>query len=153
MIKHAGWGISLAGVALLAGCGGPDTPDLTIQQFMAQKVDPTSKIYFSAVQYISDETGNHDIMPKTDAEWQKVAQAAVDLQAYGTTLQSPAYTEGRNPDWTKMSQDLVTVSQQAEAAAKEKNPDKVFEVAGTVYAVCSACHTAYPKESAPAAKS
>ncbi|MEO7551779.1 MAG: hypothetical protein ABIT09_11635 [Croceibacterium sp.] len=130
----------------MAGCKGAAKPELTIQQFMAQKVDPASKIYFDAVQYISDETGNHDIVPQTDATWQKVAQSAADLQAHGKLLQTPGYAEGRNADWTKFSQDLVTVSQQAEAAAKAKNPDKVFEVAGTVYAVCSACHMAYPKD-------
>jgi hypothetical protein len=138
---------SIAAVTLLAGCKGADKPELTLQQFMAQKVDPTSKVYFNAVQYISDESGNHDIVPQTDADWEKVRQAAADLQAQGKLLQSDAYTEGRRDDWKKMSQDLVTVSQQAEEAAKAKNPDKVFEVAGTVYAVCDACHMAYPKDS------
>jgi hypothetical protein len=138
---------SIAAVTLLAGCKGADKPELTLQQFMAQKVDPTSKIYFNAVQYISDESGNHDIVPQSDAEWEKVRQAAADLQAQGKMLQSDAYTEGRREDWKKMSQDLVTVSQQAEEAAKAKNPDKVFEVSGTIYAVCDACHMAYPKDS------
>jgi hypothetical protein len=139
---------AVAAIALLSGCKqDAEVPDLTLQQFMAQKVDPTSKIYFGAVQYISDETGNHDVVPQTDADWEKVRQAAVDLQTQGKLLQSDAYTQGRRDDWTKMSQDLVTVSQQAEAAAKAKDPDKVFEVAGTVYAVCDGCHMAYPKDS------
>jgi len=133
--------------ALLGACGqGAGTPDLTLQQFMAQKVDPTSKVYFDAVQYISDETGDHDIKPETDADWAKVRQAAADLQAQGRQLQAPGYTEGRNPDWTQFSQSLVEAGQQAEQAAKDKNPDKVFEVSGTIYAVCDACHMAYPKD-------
>jgi hypothetical protein len=137
---------SLTTAMLLAGCKSADKPELTLQQFMAQKVDPTSKVYFQAVQYISDESGNHDIAPKTDADWEKVRQAAADLQAQGKLLQSDAYTEGRREDWKKMSADLVTVSQQAEEAAKAKNPDKVFEVSGTIYMVCDGCHTAYPKD-------
>ena len=141
--------VAIAGLVLLAACNqGPAAPDLTLQQFMKDKVDPTSKIYFDAVQYISDETGNHDIVPQTDAEWEKVRQAAADLQDQAELLQSAAYTEGRNEDWTRMAKDLASVSQQAEQAAKDKDPDKVFEVAGTVYAVCSACHMAYPAESA-----
>jgi hypothetical protein len=147
MTKAAALAACLGVVLTLAGCNQSAKPEMTIQQFMAQKVDPASKVYFNAIQYISDQTGNHDVKPETDADWAKVQQAAVDLQAYGKELQTPGYTEGRNPDWTKMSADLVTVSQQAEAAAKAKNPDKVFEVAGTVYAVCDACHMAYPKDS------
>jgi cytochrome c556 len=145
-MPKAAFAACIAAAALLAGCKGADKPDLTLQQFMAQKVDPTSKVYFNAVQYISDEKGNHDIVPQTDADWEKVRQAAADLQAQGKLLQSDAYTEGRRDDWKKMSADFVTVSQRAEEAAKSKDPDKVFAAAGDVYTVCSGCHTAYPAE-------
>lgn len=142
---------ALVAPAFLVACKGSDKPELTLQQFMKQKVDPTSKVLFDAVRYVSDDKGNHDIVPHTDAEWEKVRQAAADLQAQAKELQSPAYSEGRNPDWTKMSQDLATVSQQAEQAAKEKSPDKVFEVSGNVYSVCSGCHTVYPPPVKPVA--
>lgn len=139
-----------AALALLAGCKQA-APEMTLQQFMAKKVDPTSKIYFSAVsstsELIGDKVVNSEIAPQTDAEWEKVRQAAADLQAQGKELQSAAYTEGRNADWTRFSQSLVEAAQLAEQAAKDKNPDKVFEVSGTVYAVCDACHMAYPADS------
>lgn len=130
-------------MTLLAGCKASAPPE-TVQELMKNKVDPASKVYFEAVQYVSDATGNHDIQPQTDADWEKVRKAAADLQDYGKLLQSDAYTEGRNPDWTKFSQALVDVSKQAEQAAKDKNVDKVFEISGTIYNVCSACHMAYP---------
>lgn len=134
-----------AALAMLAGCK-QSAPDMTLQQFMAKKVDPTSNVYFKAVQYISDETGQHDILPQTDADWEKVRQAAADLQAQGKELQE-VYADGRNADWTQFSQSLVEVSRQAEQAAKDKDPAKVFEISGTIYAVCDACHMAYPKDS------
>jgi len=141
---------AIATVLLLAGCKAA-APAETIQQLMKNKVDPASKVYFDAVQYISDEKGNRDIVPQTDADWEKVRKAAADLQDQAKALQSSAYTEGRNPDWTKMSQDLATVSQQAEQAAKAKNPDKVFELSGDIYSVCSGCHTVYPPPVKPPA--
>ena len=130
-------------LVLLAGCKASAPPE-TVQQLMKNKVDPASKIYFSAVQYISDSTGEHDIQPHTDADWEKVRKAAADLQVYGQQLQGDAYTRGRNPDWTKFSQAMVEVGQQAEQAAKDKNVDKVFEISGTIYNVCTACHMVYP---------
>lgn len=130
-------------LALLAGCKAA-APAESLQQLMKNKVDPASKVYFDAVRYISDESGSHDIVPQTDADWEKVRKAAADLQEYGKLLQTDAYTEGRNPDWAKFSQALVDVSKQAEQAARDKNVDKVFELSGTIYNVCSACHMAYP---------
>ena len=134
---------AICGLVLLAGCKA-SAPAESVQQLMKNKVDPASKVYFEAVQYVSDETGEHDIRPQTDADWEKVRKAAADLQDYGKLLQTDAYTKGRNPDWTKFSQAMVDAGKQAEQAAKDKNVDKVFEMSGTVYNVCSACHRAYP---------
>ena len=78
-------------------------------------------------------------------------KAAADLQVYGKQLQGDDYAKGRNPDWIKFSQAMVDVSKDAEQAAKDKNVDKVFEVSGTIYSVCSACHMAYPLPVPPAA--
>jgi hypothetical protein len=133
----------LATAFLLAGCK-TGAPAETTQQLMKDKVDPASKVYFGAVQYISDETGEHDIAPHTDAEWEKVRKAAADLQAYGKLMQTDAYTEGRNPDWTKFSQAMVDAAKLGEQAAQDRNVDKVVEMSGTIYNVCSACHMAYP---------
>ena len=140
----------VAALVLLAGCKA-SAPAETTQQLMKNKVDPASKIYFGAVQYISDSTGEHDIKPQTDADWEKVRKAAADLQLYGKQLQGDDYAKGRNPDWIKFSQAMIDASKEAEQAAKDKNVDKVFEVSGTVYNVCSVCHMAYPPPVRPAA--
>lgn len=135
--------VTAAAVLALAGCKA-SAPAETVQQLMKDKVDPASKVYFEAVQYISDSTGNHDIQPRTEAEWEKVRKAAADLQDYGKLLQSDEYAKDRNPDWVKFSQAMVDASKLGEQAAKDKNVDKVFELSGTIYNVCSACHMAYP---------
>lgn len=135
---------------LLTGCKA-SPPAESVQQLMKNKVQPTAQVYWDAVQYISDENGSRDIVPQTDADWEKVRKAAADLQDYGKLLQADAYTEGRNTDWTKFSQAMVDVSKQAEQAAKDKNVDKVFEVSGTMYNVCSACHMVYPATVGPEA--
>ena len=70
--------VAIATVLLLAGCKA-SAPAETTQQLMKNKVDPASKVYFEAVQYISDSTGEHDIKPQTDADWEKVRKAAADL--------------------------------------------------------------------------
>lgn len=131
-----------AAVAVLAGCNS--APDRTAKEFMISEVQPTAEIYWDSVQYISDETGDHDIFPRTDAEWQKVADAAVRLADLGRELKEPELAEGRGKGWIDFADGLIEVAGQAEAAARAKDTDAVFEVGGTVYSVCSACHQAYP---------
>lgn len=138
-----------AALVLLASCNR--APPETVQQMMKNKVQPTAQFYWDAVRFVSDQTGEHDIKPTTDAEWEKVRKAAADLQDYGKLLQTDAYTKGRNPDWIKFSQAMVDISKQAEQAAIDKDPDKVFEVGGTMYNVCSACHMVYPATVGPEA--
>lgn len=144
-MRIKGVGAAMAICALAAcGSGGPAAPDKTVQQLMASEVQPTAEVYWGAVQYVSDETGDHDIFPKDDAAWEKVRAAAATLADHGRLLATPAYAEGRGKDWVEFSNGLVEVAGLAEQAAVEKDTDKVFEVGGTVYNVCTACHQAYP---------
>jgi hypothetical protein len=136
----------------LAGCtDAPQQPDKTVQQLMAQDIQPTADIYWKAVQFISDETGNHDIRPQTDAEWQRVEDAATKIVDYAELLKTPAYADGRGGDWVQFADSLAEVGKLAEQAAAEKDPDRVFEVGGTLYSVCSACHMIYPATTGPEA--
>jgi len=141
-----------ASVVLLAGCNqAAEQPDKTVQQLMAQDVQPTAEIFWDSVQFISDETGDHDIKPETDADWKKTRDAATRLIELAAVLKTPAYSEGRGQDWIEFSDSLAEVGKLAEQAADSKDPDKVFEVGGTVYSVCSACHQIYPATTGPEA--
>jgi hypothetical protein len=134
-----------AAAALLAGCDrGPPEPDKTVQQLMADDVQPTAQVFWDSVQFISDEAGDHDIFPRTDAEWQRTRDAATRIVELAELLQTPGYAEGRGEDWIQISKSLAEVGRLAEQAADSKDPDKVFEVGGTMYSVCSGCHQAYP---------
>lgn len=134
--------------AALAACGderaGSDARD-----YMQSHVQPTAEIYWNAVQYISDETGSHEIVPETDAEWAQVRAAAAELAAIGAELKEPRFAEGRGAAWIDFSNGLIEVAGKAEQAAAAKDVDAVFEVGGTVYSVCSACHQAYPPANPP----
>ena len=128
--------------AALAGCQAE--PKASVKEYMAGEVQPTAEVYWNAVQFISDEQGDHDIFPRHDAEWENVRQAAVRLGEMGAELKEPKYAEGRGAAWIDFADGLIEVSAQAEKAAADKSSEAVFEVGGTVYSVCSACHQAYP---------
>lgn len=141
---------ALALPLVLWGCGqGAEQPEETVQQLMANKVQPTAEVYWNSVQFISDAQGQHEILPQTDQDWERVRAAAAQLGEHGKLLQTEGYTQGREENWTRFSQALVEVSARAEQAAVSKDPEAVFEVGGTVYSVCSACHQAYPPQEGP----
>lgn len=134
-----------AGLAFVAAC----KPAVPVKDLMAQDVQPTAEIYWDSVKYVSDETGNHDIFPKTDADWQKTREAAARIAKLGEQLKSSDYAAEHGPDWVEFSDGLIEVAGKAEQAAIDKDVDAVFEVGGTLYSVCSACHQAYlPREQA-----
>jgi len=134
---------ALAAIVLLTGCN-KEPEALPIKDFMAKEVQPTTQIYWDAVRYVTDETGFHEFVPRTDEDWANVRQAAIDLGALGERLKQPPYTDGRGADWSQFAQGLIDVSKLAEQTAIDKDVDKVMEVGGTVYSVCSACHQVYP---------
>ena len=142
--------IAIAVAALLAGCDqGPPTPETTVQQLMADDVQPTAQVYWNAVQYISAEEGEHDIFPRTEADWKKTRDAATRMIELAELLQTPGYAESRGDDWIQISQSLAEVGRLAEQAAESKDPEKVFEVGGTMYSVCSGCHQVFPPTEMP----
>ncbi len=145
----------LASCAFLASCSGEpaDLPHGTTQQFMANEVQPTAETYWNAVGAVSElidgEPVFREFEPETDEEWAAVAAAAVKLREYGEVLATPAYAEGRGQDWLDFAQGMQDVARQAEQAALDKSPEAVFEVGGTIYNVCTACHQAYPPAELP----
>jgi len=139
--------IALAfGMALVGGCDRKMDPPPTpadMHKLMVEKVEPSAKIYWNAVQYISDESGFHEIMPRSDAEWARTREAAERVAQYAELMKGPTFAEGRGQDWQDFAQGLSAVAGQAAKAAEEKNVGKVLEAGGTMYNVCSACHEVY----------
>jgi hypothetical protein len=150
MKRHVAKLIMLASSAMLGACAPGPSEQLygTPQQFMATEIQPTAEIYWGAVGFTSELIDGvvveRDFRPETAEDWQKVADSAVKLREFGEVLASPAYAQGRGPAWLDFAQGLQDVSRQAEQAAIDQDTDAVFEVGGTLYNVCSACHQAYP---------
>ncbi len=140
---------TLAATTLLGGCNqGPPAPDKTIQQLMAEDVQPTAEVYWNAVGHVSElvdgEVVERDFRPETEADWQRTRDAATRMVELANLLTEPGYTEGRGEDWMQFSNSLTKVARLAEQAADSRDPEQVFEVGGTMYSVCSACHQVYP---------
>jgi cytochrome c556 len=136
--------VAILGAAMLASCSKPQPEPNHVQQLMAEVVQPQADIYWHSAGSVSDEEGVHDLTPTTDEGWQKAADAAVKIGEAGKLLMTDKYSSGRKEDWRRFSQGMVDIAEKARQAAADHDEDKVFEVGGTMYDVCSACHQAYP---------
>lgn len=138
---------------LLASCSSEEAATADeVKGHMNAQVQPAAEVYWQAVQYISDESGDREIKPETDADWMQTATAARDLQLSAKQMLEPRFTAGRGADWADFAQGLMNVAQQAEQAALAKDPEQVLESGGTIYNVCSACHEVYMTEANAAAQ-
>jgi hypothetical protein len=150
-----------ATATLLAGCSGSDGGEQgaageprylkahSAQQLMAQVVQPTAEVFWNSAGFVTDEAGEHDLTPTTDEGWQATRTAAATITEMGNLLMTPVFAEDRGTDWIEFSRALVEVGQKAEEAAVNRDSEAVFEVGGTMYNVCTACHQAYlPEEQA-----
>lgn len=146
---------TLLGVILLASCKGADkqasevAPDYvrahSIKTLMAAVVQPQADVFWKSAGSVSDDKGAHDLRPTTEEAWLRTQSAAATLTEVGNLLQTPLYAEGRGKDWIQFSKALIEIGRKAEKAARERaGEDVIFEIGGTMYNVCTACHQVYP---------
>ena len=135
---------------LLAGCV-PDAADqpfvlvANLQDLMSTVVDPAADVYWDAVGWIIDASGTTEIRPESPEEWEAVRNAAYQVAESGNLMMM----EGRavdEPEWTVFSQAMISVGRRAIEAAEARDEQGVFDVGAELYAVCTACHSTYARE-------
>ncbi|MCB2065990.1 MAG: hypothetical protein KDE15_05040 [Erythrobacter sp.] len=138
---------------LAASCSSePEVPPQgTVQQLMAQDVQPTAEVYWNSVgaasELVDGEPVFREWQPETDAEWAEVRTATQHLQELGELLQTPAYADGRGDNWMAYARGLVDAAKAAEQTVEDRDTDAILNDTGyTLYRVCDACHRAYPPE-------
>lgn len=148
---------ALAAALLLAACSGTGEPEQetfiqahTIQELMADVMEPTAQVYWKSAGYVIDETGEHDLTPTTEEGWLATRTSAATITEMGNLLMTPPFSEGRGDDWIEFSRALVEIGKQAEQAAVDRDSEAIMDIGGTLYNVCSACHQIYPPEAGAA---
>lgn len=153
-------------IVLLAGCEpappppppSPFTTTLALKQVMEWVIDPAADVIWDSVKSVITEKGTQEIAPQTDADWNKVRDAAATLIEAGNVLM----IDDRARDdkaWMAAARRLSEAAGQALKAAQTKNTATLFDEGGNIYKACSACHAQYaqhlqgpPAEPAPVVK-
>ena len=163
MRRFAAIAAAMAAVAVtVAGCSGP-TPQAPASTAAAAAPAASSmvkpEVSINAVMVALVDHAGHELWeveregkaPKTDADWERIGEHAVQLVAAG-----PAITVGgtgvsdavwvKSPDWTKHAQALSDAALKAVNASKAKNFDALVQANGEIVSSCEGCHKQFKPE-------
>jgi hypothetical protein len=144
----------------------------SVKDIMHSVVDPSGDFLFQSVRIIGDETGAHEKVPQTDAEWDDVRARARALQNARDVLVEPGRMAGRprdrskNPqvenepeevqalmdanheDFARRAQRLYDAASISMKAVDAKDKDALLRSLDGIDKACESCHLHYwyPKD-------
>lgn len=115
-----------------------------MQTFMDHVLTPAAAIVWRTNGFVNDSTGDHDLSPKSDADWELVVSGAATLAEATNALRIPQRTV--DADWNGYVDKLADAAARAyEAAEKHDQPTLSF-ISDHLDEICSSCHRHYGYE-------
>lgn len=137
---------------MLTACEAPQTEKPAAQpgfalkastaQLMNWVLDVQSDIVWAAGGTIVTERGEEQLIPKTDAEWNALRNAAATVAESTNLLLLPPHARDDH-DWAAMTLKVVEKANECVAAAEAKDIDALFTAASDMYLACTACHAKF----------
>ena len=106
-----------------------------LKELMAKKVEIAAEAIWNAA---LDESA-----PKTDADWKKLDDAAVELAETGKSIMTSNLAKDQGK-WKEESQKMIDMAEVSRKAIKEKNRDALIDAGNRMNdEVCVSCHKIY----------
>ena len=140
--------VCCAGAALLvvAACGGPQPPPYKPvadnKLLMTAVMEPAADHIWGSVGTVIDASGVNDIRPETEAEWTAVRNAAVTVMESGNLFMMPPRAKDGG-EWMRVAAAMIDKSSEIVQAADQKNADRIFDLGGELFDICTNCHSKY----------
>jgi hypothetical protein len=127
-----------------AGPTPPFRPYVDMKTFMEHVLTPAAKIVWSVNAVVIDQQGEHDLSPKTEADWEQIVTGAATLAEATNALMIPQ--RARDPQWAFYVQKLAEAANKAYLAAEARDRKTIAEVSDRLDGICAACHRHYGLE-------
>ena len=122
----------------------PFQAHVDMKTLMEHVLTPAAKIVWGVNAVVIDEKGEHDLSPKTEADWEEIVSGAATLAEATNALMIPE--RARDPQWIFYVQRLAEAVNQAYVAAEAHDLKAVSEVSDRLDGLCAACHRHYGLE-------
>ena len=115
-----------------------------MKTFMEHVLTPAAKIVWSVNGYRDRRKGEHDLSPKTEADWERIVSGAATLAEATNALMIPR--RALDPQWTFYAEKLAEAANKAYHAAEAHDLKSISEVSDQLDGICAACHRHYGVE-------
>ena len=122
----------------------PFQPYVDMKTFMEHVLTPAANIVWSVNGLVIDEKGEHDLSPKSDADWERILSGAATLAEATNALMIPQ--RARDPEWGVYAKNLAEAANRAYVAAEAHDLKTISEVSDRLDGICAACHRHYGLE-------
>jgi len=122
----------------------PFQAHVDIKTFMQHVLGPAAATIWKVNGLVIDATGEHDLSPKSDDDWEQVVSGAATLAEATNALMIPE--RARDPEWNRYVKKLADAADKAYRAAEAHDLKSVSEVSDQLDGICAACHRHYGLE-------
>jgi hypothetical protein len=122
----------------------PFQPHVDMQTFMEHVLMPAATIIWRSNGIVYDARGEHDLSPKSEADWEQMVSGAATLAEATNALMIPQ--RARDQEWVVYVRKLSEAADKAYRAAEAHDLKSVSEVSDQLDEVCAACHRHYGLE-------
>jgi hypothetical protein len=122
----------------------PFVPHVDMKTFMDHVLSPAAAVIWKANGIVIDEKGEHDLSPKSDADWEQIVSGAATLAEATNALMIPQ--RALDGEWNLYAKKLADAADKAYRAAEAHDLKAVSEVSDQLDGICAACHRHYGLE-------
>ncbi len=122
----------------------PFKAHVDMKTFMEHVLTPAAQIVWSVNGAVIDATGEHDLSPKTDEDWERITSGAATLAEATNALMIPG--RAQDAQWNFYVQKLADAADKAYQAAEAHDLKSVSEVSDRLDGICASCHRHYGQE-------
>jgi len=119
----------------------PFQPHVDMKTFMEHVLTSAAKVVWSVNAVVIDEKGEHDLAPKSDADWEQVVSGAATLAEATNALMIPQ--RALDPNWNGYVKRLAEAANKAYVAAEAHDLKTISQVSDQLDGICAACHRHY----------
>jgi hypothetical protein len=115
-----------------------------MKTFMEHVLTPAAVVIWRVNAVVIDEKGEHDLSPKSEAEWEQIESGAATLAEATNALMIPQ--RKLDAQWNFYAGNLAQAASKAFRAAEARDLKAVSEVSDRLDGICAACHRHYGVE-------
>jgi hypothetical protein len=115
-----------------------------MKTFMDHVLTPAATIVWRSNGVVIDNKGEHDLSPRSEADWEQIVSGAATLAEATNALMIPQRVQDQA--WIPYAQKLAEAADKAYHAAEEHDLKSISEVSDQLDGICAACHRHYGLE-------